>query len=159
MSSGRSLLTRGRGSVLVFSGALVGWFLSGWLRHYLVVAMTAPVLLVPWLPLRRVLVGFLFDLPTAVITVGLCAVSARLFVVRPLLTATSLTTTIWAIDLALAWLVSNDLSLWQDPLTLIPRLALGVATALGGARVMGWRRNQDESKDEDPEEVESSNDG
>jgi hypothetical protein len=142
MSGRGSLLTRGRGAVFTVAGAIVVWLVAGMLRQSLISLLTLPVLAIPWLWVRRVAVGVLFDIPTAFVAVALILLAAKLIVFRPLPASLALVAAVWTLDLLVAWLVSNDLSLWHDPLSVTPRVLLAAAALFGAAYALGWRRGR-----------------
>lgn len=102
-------------------------------------AMTGPLTALPWLPVRRISLGLLYDLPAVLSVVVLLALAGRVIVLRPWVHAVALVASVWVLDLAGAWLVLNDFGLWTDWLVLLPRLLMAGLAVLAGALVLGWR--------------------
>lgn len=158
MPDSGSLLTRGRGTVLTVTGALGVWFLAGWLRQSLLLLFVEQLLSIPWLWTRRLTVGLLFDLPTAAVTIVVLLLANRVIAFRPLLASAALVGTVWIYDLLMAWFVSNDLSLWHDPITVAPRIVLAFVTLFGAALAMGWRPGRQASEVHEERDVSSKDD-
>lgn len=129
----------GRGGTILIAGGLIASFAAGWIRRPLLAGLAGLLVGLPWIPLRRVCLGVLFDLPTALIVVFLCAIAGRVLILKPWITSLSLTAMVWLLDVVVAWLVLDDLGLWTDPLVGIPRAIVAGATAVTTAYVLGWR--------------------
>ncbi len=147
-------MNRGRESVFLLLGALVVVFIAGWLRGPLLFGLRGLVVSLPWLPLRRLTLGLVYDLPTALVMAALCALAGRVLVLKPLPTALYLVGAVWVLDVIAAWLISDDLRLWSDPLVFAARLVIVVATALGSALLLGWRPRRPSEKKEKEEDHE-----
>lgn len=133
------------------SGALLVSFVAGALRGHLLEAAGPMVLALPWAALRRLALGLLIDLPAAAATVALCAAAGRVIRLRPWPTPISLVVMVWLLDLLVSALISDELGLWSDPLVVIPRVLIALATVLGGALVLGYRpRRPAPTQDEEP---------
>ena len=136
--------------MLLFAAALAATFLSGWLRHHLLTAASGSLVGLPWLPLRRAVLGLLFDLPAGVVTVVVCVIAHRLIVLKPLPTVVALAATVWLIDLLMAWLVAGDMRLWTDPLIVAARAVVLVGSVVVGARALGWRVGRARMRNREP---------
>lgn len=139
MSSPSPLLSWGRGGTLLVAGGLLVSFATGWIRRPLLNVLSGPLMSLPWIPLQRIFLGVLFELPTALVIVILCAIAGRVLVLKPWITSLSLIAVVWLLDGIVSWLVLNDFGLWTDPLVAIPRVIVAAATAVTTAYVLGWR--------------------
>jgi hypothetical protein len=131
-----SLLSRGRGAVLLASAALVVWFAAGWARGLLLDAAAGSVLAIPWIWARRLALGALVDLPVALLVVPTLAAAGRVVALRPWPAPVGLVVAVAALDAAGSHLVNGSTSLWTDPLVVVPRLMVAAAGAVVAAALL-----------------------
>jgi hypothetical protein len=141
MSGHRPLLTRGRSLVFLLAGALIAAFFTAWLRQMLLTNLGEGLLaLLPWGMAKKLLLGFLVDLPQGMAALAVGALGGRLLVLSsPWRAALALVASVWLLDLGTAWLVVHMLPLWLDPWVVASRLIVVAATAVGIAAALGWR--------------------
>ncbi len=132
--------------------ALVLWFVAGWIRGHLIDGLTEPILAIPWIWVRRVILGSLIDLPTALLTIATFAGAARIIVLRSWPAPTALIGAILLLDAVSSALVVDSMRLWTDPVVVGPRLlvcavAVVVSSRLVSRQQKGTRQSQKEKND------------